>query len=133
MPKNVLSNNKKFSDFFFFYKKKIENLEMDHSLHTYVSNWECFQIDLVHTTIYKSRIQLFIATSLLHFFKYSPSKETTVPAILAGRGLRAAGIDRRLINPDVDIVVDVDMALPGLDVFIWPPGVTVPDREPILV
>lgn len=54
-----------------------------------------------------------------------------MPAILAGRGLRAAGIDRLLISPDVDIVVDVDMALPGREVFIWPPGVTVPDLEPI--
>lgn len=59
-----------------------------------------------------------------------PSKETSVPAILAGRGLRAPGTDLLLINPDVDIVVDVDMALPGLELFTWPPGVTVPEREP---
>mgnify|MGYP003392124697 CR=1 FL=1 len=50
--------------------------------------------------------------------------------MLAGRGLRAAGTDLLLIKPDVDIVVDVDMALPGLEEFIWPPGVTVPEREP---
>lgn len=55
-----------------------------------------------------------------------------MPAILAGRGLRAAGIERLLINPDVDIVVDVDMALPGLEELAWPPGVTLPEREPTL-
>lgn len=59
-----------------------------------------------------------------------PSKDTPVPAILAGRGLRVAGTDLLLIKPDVDIVVDEDMALPGLELFIWPPGVTVPEREP---
>lgn len=58
-----------------------------------------------------------------------PSKETPVPAMLDGRGLRVVGIDLLVIKPDVDIVVDVDMELPGLDVN-WPPGVTLPEREP---
>lgn len=36
---------------------------------------------------------------------------TPVTAILAGRGLRARGVDRRYTTPEV--VVDVDIALPG--------------------
>jgi len=36
-----------------------------------------------------------------------------VPAMLAGLGLRAAVAGRLGTSPDVDSVVDVDMALPG--------------------
>lgn len=48
-----------------------------------------------------------------------------VPAMLDGRGFRGPTKDRRWITPEV--VVDVDIALPGLD---EPPGVTSPDRDP---
>lgn len=78
----------------------------------------------------KENILFFLQNHIIPY--YLPSRETTVPAILAGRGLRAAGIERLLINPDVDIVVDVDMALPGLEELAWPPGVTLPEREPTL-
>lgn len=48
-----------------------------------------------------------------------------VPAILDGRGFLGP-VERRKMTPDV--VVDVDMALPGRD---EPPGVTSPERDPI--
>lgn len=57
-----------------------------------------------------------------------------VPAMLAGRGLRGAVAGRLGTRPpDVDNVVEVDMALPGREPLRWPcpPGVTFPEREPI--
>lgn len=48
-----------------------------------------------------------------------------MPAILAGLGLRGAVAGRLKTTPDA--VVDVDIALPGLD---DPPGVTSPDLDP---
>lgn len=48
-----------------------------------------------------------------------------VPAMLDGRGFLVP-VERRCTTPEV--VVDVDIALPGRDV---PTGVTSPDRDPI--
>lgn len=53
-----------------------------------------------------------------------------VPAILAGLGFRGAVAGRLGTSPDVDMFVDVDMALPGLELLKCPPGVAFPDREP---
>lgn len=53
-----------------------------------------------------------------------------MPAILAGLGFLGAVAGRLLTRPDVDIFVDVDMALPGLELLKCPPGVAFPDREP---
>lgn len=41
-----------------------------------------------------------------------------VPAILAGRGFRGAVAGRLGTRPDVDTFVDVDMALPGLELLL---------------
>lgn len=51
-------------------------------------------------------------------------------AILAGRGLRAIGADRRYTTPEA--VVDVDIALPGREPpdAGWLVGVISPDRKP---
>lgn len=48
-----------------------------------------------------------------------------VPAILDGRGFLVP-VTRRCTTPEV--VVDVDIALPGREL---PPGVTSPDRDPV--
>lgn len=64
---------------------------------------------------------------------YLPSKDIPLPAIVTGRGLRPKDIGFRLTNEFVDIDVDVDKALPGLDDITWPLGVTFPDREPIFI
>jgi len=53
-----------------------------------------------------------------------------VPAMLAGLGFRGAVAGRLGTIPDVDMFVDVDMALPGLELLKCPPGVAFPDREP---
>lgn len=55
-----------------------------------------------------------------------------MPAMLAGLGLRGAVAGRLVTGPAVDNVVDVDMALPGREPLKcpWPPGVTLPEREP---
>lgn len=56
------------------------------------------------------------------------SMDIPVPAMLAGRGFRAPPVVlRRYRTPDTD--VDVDKALPGRDA----PGVTSPDRDPIMI
>lgn len=60
-----------------------------------------------------------------------PSKEIPLPAIVTGRGLRPKDTGFRLTNEFVDIDVEVDKALPGLDVITWPLGVIFPDLEPI--
>lgn len=63
-----------------------------------------------------------------------PSSDMPVPAMLAGLGLRGAVAGRLGTRPppDVDNVVEVDMALPGREPLRWPcpPGVTLPEREP---
>lgn len=59
-----------------------------------------------------------------------PSRDMPVPAILAGLGFRGAVAGLLGTSPDVDMFVDVDMALPGLELLKCPPGVAFPDREP---
>lgn len=62
-----------------------------------------------------------------HKPSFNPEADTPVTAMLAGRGLRCAGTDRRYTTPDA--VVELDRALPGRDVFKLV-GVISPERRP---
>lgn len=62
----------------------------------------------------------------LSFVVLPPSRLTPVPAMLTGRGLRT-GVNRFVTTPE--LVVEVDIALPGRDVDMLF-GVISPDRNP---
>lgn len=59
-------------------------------------------------------------------FNCLPSGVMPVPAMLDGRGFLVPCVERRCTIPEV--VVEVDIALPGRDA---PTGVTSPDRDPV--